>query len=145
MKMSEASHTLRKLRPASARSIFDDLRLLDGRLLLPAAQRAGIREATLRARLRKGLSPDAALLLPVKLPRRGPPVMQGPLLREAAAFRRFRHLALPDGAPAWLAAVAAGVTPGAFAMRLRNGWTPEAATRPLRKRGRKISRDGCDE
>lgn len=46
-------------------SLLDDCQLLDGRLAWPVAQAAGLSEATFRARLKAGLSPDAAVSTPV--------------------------------------------------------------------------------
>lgn len=47
------------------RSLLDECLLSDGRLAWPAAQAAGLSEATFRARLKAGLSPDLAVTKPV--------------------------------------------------------------------------------
>lgn len=47
-------------------SILDHVRLSDGRLAWPVARLRGVREATFRMRLLRGMSPDEAVLRPVR-------------------------------------------------------------------------------
>lgn len=49
-------------------SLFDSLRLKDGRLAWPVAQSLGLGQATFRARLKRGLSVDRAVFAPVAKP-----------------------------------------------------------------------------
>lgn len=51
-------------------SLLSQVRLSDGRLAWPVARAAGLSEPTFRARLKAGLSPDAAVARPVA--KRGP-------------------------------------------------------------------------
>lgn len=46
-------------------SLLNECRLSDGRLAWPVAQSSGVSEATFRARLKSGLSPDEAATRPV--------------------------------------------------------------------------------
>lgn len=50
-------------------SILNDLRLTDGRLAWPVAMSLGMSEQTFRARIKRGLSVDRAVHLPVRVRR----------------------------------------------------------------------------
>lgn len=77
-------------RPPRRPSLLRQVKLADGRLAWPVAQAAGLSEATFRARLGAGLSPDAAVSKPV--PRRDPS-RAADRARRAAEFQAARDAA----------------------------------------------------
>lgn len=99
--------------------------LSDGREALPVAKALGLSPHTYRQRLRRGMTPDEALR-PVGMVRRGGPV---------------KPVLLADGRPAWPIAKAAGVSAQAFHYRLKAGWSPDDAVRPVGavRRGRRAN------
>lgn len=114
-------------------SLLREVRLSDGRLAWPVAAAAGISEATFRARLSRGLSPDRAALDPVASPaERARPQWQcgrssRPLSRPLGRPSALRGLRLPDGRSALAVAAAGGVSVATFRARLRRGWSVERA------------------
>lgn len=131
----------RKLRrkPPKRPSLYDDLRLADGRLVKPLMDAVGIHDATFRSRLKRGLSPDQALLWPVQSPGPRRRVRHQPQVRVPDAFWRVRHVKMADGSPAWVTCIASGVSGAALAIRLHRGWSvQDAATRPMAVRRRRM-------
>jgi len=96
------------------------VRLSDGRPAWPVAKANGVSPHTFRARIRRGWSPDAATAPVGKAARRGRPPC--PVLLAAV---------LSDGRPAWPVAQAAGLSRDAFRYRLKAGWRPDAAVKPV--------------
>lgn len=146
-------------RKRSRPSLLDQVFLSDGRLAWPVAQAAGVHEATFRARLKVGVSPDDAVLPAAPHAR----VSDGRLAVRVAAeagiskltlHKRLKRglspddavqpvarVRLSDGRQAWPVAKAAGVSNAAFHHRLKAGWSPDDAVLPVgaRRRGRKAS------
>lgn len=133
-------------------SILDHVKLLDGRLAWPVAKAAGVHEATFRARLSAGVSPDDAVrpvsrvvmpggltvaaaarasgLRPLTVRKR---IARGVPVQDAA--RPVERPRLADGRLAWPLAKAAGVSSATFWHRLRKaGWSPDEAIKPVARR-----------
>lgn len=108
-------------------SLLDRITLSDGRLAWPVAKAAGVQEATFRARLSAGVPPDDAVLSVKRVVMsRGERVPQASL-----PCGRPR---LSDGRLAQPLAKAAGVSAAAFHYRLKAGWSPDEAIKPVRRR-----------
>lgn len=124
----------RRRKVISRPSILDYVKLSDGRLAWPVAKAAGIHEATFRARLKAGVLPDDALR-PVKpvVMSRGAQVV--PSTRPRGRPRKSGvEPRLADGRLAQPLAKAAGVSAAAFHYRLKAGWSPDDAIKPVRRK-----------
>jgi hypothetical protein len=136
MKSSAQSHAPGRpwRRKANARpSILDHVKLSDGRLAWSVAKAAGLSEATFRARLKAGVSPDDALR-PVQrvVMSRGARVDTSKWRRRGRPRKSGVEPRLADGRLAQPLAKAAGVSAGAFYYRLKAGWSPDDAIKPVR-------------
>lgn len=122
----------RRRRGHSRPSILDHVRLADGRLAWPVAKAAGIHEATFRARLKAGVSPDEALrpVRPVVMSRGARVVPTTP--PRGRPYKSGLEPRLADGRLAQPLAKAAGVSAAAFHHRLKAGWSPDEAIKPVR-------------
>jgi hypothetical protein len=149
---SSASAPPRRRKAYSRPSLLDRVKLSDGRLAWPVAKAAGVHEATFRARLAAGKSPDDAVrpvsrvvmpggltvtaaarasgLRPLTVRKR---IARGVPVQDAA--RPVERPRLSDGRLAWPVAKAAGVSSATFWYRLRKaGWSPDQAVKPVARR-----------
>lgn len=147
-----ASAPPRRRKGHSRASLLDRVTLSDGRLAWPVAKAAGVHEATFRARLSAGVSPDDAVrpvqrvampggltvaaaarasgLRPLTVRKR---LARGVSVQDAA--RPVERPRLSDGRLAWPVAKAAGVSSATFWHRLRKaGWSPDEAVKPVARR-----------
>lgn len=125
---------LKQPRPSLLRSVT----LENGDLAWPLAEKNGIPEATFRARLKAGVSPDEAASRPVETRD-----FQGALQRRKEAETRWLNglAQLDNGEPAWPEAKANGISLTLFRARLDRGWTGERAAKEAKRTVRENPND----